>query len=163
MMKMRAGLGLCLIALGATAGCATYKAEKQDLMRGGGQSYRLQAAQERQDDARARQQGLTEDQASAFEELGALQAELRAVNDNRRRQEGRLQHALSSSTISLEEEDRLRRQLSAQTSAFNDKALELEAARSRGASNEVTRKAHQLQRLKTELAATNREIEVLLP
>ncbi len=123
----------------------------------------MQAAQERQDDASARQQGLKEDKASALEELGALQAELRAVNGNRRTQESRLQQARSNAQISLEEEARLRRQLNAQTNAFNDKALELEAARSRGASNEVTRKARELQRLKDELAATDREIEVLLP
>ena len=159
MIKMHVGLGLCLIALGATAGCATYQAEKQDLIHGGGQSYRLQTAQERQDDASARQQGLIEDQASALEELGALQAELRAVNDNRRHQEGRLQLARSNARISPEEEARLKRQLNSLTDAFNDRALELEAARSRGASDEVTRKARELQRNKDEIASINREIE----
>jgi hypothetical protein len=162
MIKMHVRLGLCLIALGATAGCATYQAEKQDLIRGGGQSQRLQAAQERQDDASAQQLGLTEDKASALEELGALQVELRAVNDNRRRQEGRLQQARSNARISPEEEARLRRQLNSLTDAFNDRALELELARSRGASDEVTRKARELQRNKDEIAAIDREIEVIL-
>lgn len=161
MKKIHLRLGVCLIALGATAGCATYQSEKADLIRGGGQSARLQAAQERRATAEAEQQSLLEDKMSATEELAALQAELRAVNRNRAVQEGRLQQARSDSRISSEEAARLKRQLNSQTDALNDKVLELEAARSGGSSNAVARKRNELDKLRADLATTNREIEIL--
>ncbi|MEO0363560.1 MAG: hypothetical protein AAF322_20725, partial [Pseudomonadota bacterium] len=60
-----------------------------------------------------------------------------------------------------EEEARLLRQLNDQTASYNDKALELETARSRGQSGEVDRKRRELAALKAELDATNRQIAVM--
>lgn len=64
-----AGLALALCA----AGCTTYLQERDDLRRGGGgDSQRVQQAQQRLDDARASQLSLREKQMMAEEELGAL-------------------------------------------------------------------------------------------
>lgn len=157
---MRSTLAICALSLMMLGGCATYQAEKADLSCGG-QSCRLQAAQERRATAEAEQLGLKEDQASARQELAALQAELRNVNSNRTTQESRLENARSTAKISDEEAARVRRKLNAQTEAFNDKALELEAARSGGSGAEIAQKKRELQRLRDELEATNREIEIL--
>lgn len=157
-LKPLAGLALALCA----AGCSTYIQERDDLRRGGGgDSQRLQEAQNRLDDARASQLSLQEEQMMAEEELGALQAELRQVNRNRSVQQGRLDRALSAEKLSAEREAALRDKLETQTEAFNDTSLALESARMGGSASDVARKEAELSAVRRELDQTNREIDVL--
>jgi hypothetical protein len=157
-LKSLAALALALCA----AGCATYIQERDDLRRGGGgNSQRLQQAQERLDDARASQLSLQEEQMMAEEELGAVQAELRQVNRNRAAQKAMLDRALTAEKLSAEREAVLRGKLETQTDAFNDTSLALENARLGGSASDVARKEAQLEAVRRELARTNKEIDVL--
>jgi chromosome segregation ATPase len=153
-----AGLALALCA----AGCTTYLQERDDLRRGGGgDSQRVQQAQQRLDDARASQLSLREKQMMAEEELGALQAELRQVNRNRAVQQGRLDSALSAEKLSAEREAALSGKLETQTDAFNDTSLALSNARMGGSTGDIARKETELGAVRRELEHTNSEIEIL--
>ncbi|MEM1383226.1 MAG: hypothetical protein AAF713_09370 [Pseudomonadota bacterium] len=153
-------LAFAVLALGL-AGCETYQREKADLIYGRGQSQRLVDAQNRLDDARAEQLSLQEEQLMAQEELAALETELRQVNGNRRTQRDRLAQASRQAKISEAEERRLARELDLRSEAFNDKALELEAARQRGDEGEVSRREAELAEMRREIDQLNREIDIM--
>ncbi|MEM7176307.1 MAG: hypothetical protein AAF503_01265, partial [Pseudomonadota bacterium] len=143
-------------------GCATYLQEKADLQAGGGQSQRLIAAKERQENAKAEQLSLQEEQIMANEELSALQDELQTVNRSETVRQSQIEKARSNTNISQQKLEALSKQLKRQTEAFNDEALALEATRSVSSDAQVAAKEAELKALKKELNETNRQIDILI-
>ncbi|WP_413204843.1 hypothetical protein [Rhodospirillum sp. A1_3_36] len=140
---------------------STYSREKADLTMGGGQSYRLQQAQQRLDEAKAKNVSLREEQEMARAELADLQSQLKAVQTRRAAQLKTLQRAQSGNRISAERAASLTQRVDVASDDFLSTALELQSAQARGADQEVKQKEAELAKLRKELAALDQEIAVL--
>jgi septal ring factor EnvC (AmiA/AmiB activator) len=153
---------LMLVALPLLGGCATYLAEKADLAAGGAAgSKRVADAQGRLQLAQDRQASLREDELSAREERAAVEAELVEVNANLRRQATKLAAAQAAGTISRAEEQQRLRRLEELTSNFQIASLQLQTRHNANDTAGFHEKRRELARLKSEIDAINKEIEIL--
>jgi chromosome segregation ATPase len=157
----RGSAALVAAALALAACDTTYQREKADLTMGGGQSYRLQQAQQGLDEAKAKNVSLREEQEMARAELADLQTQLKTVQKQRAERIAALNRAKAKNRITAEKQAALTRRVDTASDDFLSTALELESAQARGASAEVKRKQEELEKLRAELRNLDKEISVL--
>ncbi|MBK1665458.1 hypothetical protein CKO38_16025 [Rhodospirillum rubrum] len=145
----------------SVAGCSTYQREKADLTMGGGQSYRQQQAQERLDEARAKNTSMREEEEMARTELADVQAKLKEVQRDAAAQQKTLLAARKSSKITAARHDQLSRKLNDTTSDYYATALELQSAEAAGSTATSAKKKRELAELEKELKKIDAEISIL--